>query len=223
MPRRCPRARRRTETRVDLTEVDAYVWHAYLPEVQPGQCYGYRVHGPWDPAQGLRCNANKLLLDPYAKATRGRDRLGSIPVRIRLRRPRHPQRRGLAGPHHARRGHQPVLRLGRRPDAAHAVRRDRDLRGPRQGHDGDPPRRARGPAGDLRRSRAGARHRAPQEARGHRDRADAGAPVRARRRADPAGAAQLLGLQHHRLLRASRRVRRRERVADSRSRSSRRW
>ena len=62
---------RRTETRVDLTEVDAYVWHAYLPEVQPGQCYGYRVHGPWDPAQGLRCNPNKLLLDPYAKATLG--------------------------------------------------------------------------------------------------------------------------------------------------------
>ena len=64
-------AGRRSETRVDLTEVDAYVWHAYLPEVQPGQCYGYRVHGPWDPAQGLRCNPNKLLLDPYAKATRG--------------------------------------------------------------------------------------------------------------------------------------------------------
>ncbi len=61
----------RKETRVDLTEVDAYVWHAYLPEIQPGQCYGYRVHGPWDPAQGLRCNPNKLLLDPYAKATRG--------------------------------------------------------------------------------------------------------------------------------------------------------
>jgi glycogen operon protein len=62
---------RRTETRVDLAEVDGYVWHAYLPEVQPGQCYGYRVHGPWDPAQGLRCNPNKLLLDPYAKATLG--------------------------------------------------------------------------------------------------------------------------------------------------------
>ncbi|GAA3824215.1 glycogen debranching protein GlgX [Nocardioides panacisoli] len=61
----------RTETRVDLTEVDAYVWHAYLPEVQPGQRYGYRVHGPWDPAQGLRCNPSKLLLDPYAKATFG--------------------------------------------------------------------------------------------------------------------------------------------------------
>ncbi|MEV5001820.1 glycogen debranching protein GlgX [Nocardioides sp. LML1-1-1.1] len=61
----------RTETRVELTEVDGYVWHAYLPAIQPGQCYGYRVHGPWDPANGLRCNPSKLLLDPYAKATVG--------------------------------------------------------------------------------------------------------------------------------------------------------
>jgi len=59
------------ETRVELTEVDAFVWHCYLPTVQPGQRYGYRVHGPWDPSKGLRCNENKLLLDPYAKATRG--------------------------------------------------------------------------------------------------------------------------------------------------------
>ncbi len=59
------------ETRVELTEVDAFVWHGYLPTVQPGQRYGYRVHGPWDPAQGLRCNPHKLLLDPYAKATDG--------------------------------------------------------------------------------------------------------------------------------------------------------
>jgi glycogen operon protein len=58
-----------TETRVELTEVDAFVWHCYLPTVQPGQRYGYRVHGPWNPEQGLRCNPNKLLLDPYAKAT----------------------------------------------------------------------------------------------------------------------------------------------------------
>jgi glycogen operon protein len=61
----------RVETRVELTEVDGYVWHAYLPEVQPGRRYGYRVHGPWDPAAGARCNPNKLLLDPYAKATCG--------------------------------------------------------------------------------------------------------------------------------------------------------
>ncbi len=57
------------ETRVRLEELDAYVWHCYLPSVQPGQRYGYRVHGPWDPARGQRCNPNKLLLDPYAKAT----------------------------------------------------------------------------------------------------------------------------------------------------------
>ncbi|WP_246142489.1 glycogen debranching protein GlgX [Nocardioides rubriscoriae] len=60
-----------TETRVEVTEVDAHIWHCYLPQAQPGQRYGYRVHGPWDPAQGLRCNPHKLLLDPYAKATAG--------------------------------------------------------------------------------------------------------------------------------------------------------
>jgi isoamylase len=60
---------KRVETRVELTEVDGYVWHGYLPEVKPGQRYGYRVHGPWDPKTGLRCNPAKLLLDPYAKAT----------------------------------------------------------------------------------------------------------------------------------------------------------
>ncbi|WP_435746920.1 glycogen debranching protein GlgX [Nocardioides sp. SYSU DS0663] len=59
------------ETRIEVTEVDAHVWHCYLPQVQPGQRYGYRVHGPWDPTEGLRCNPNKLLLDPYAKATAG--------------------------------------------------------------------------------------------------------------------------------------------------------
>src|SRR5690606_23508493 len=45
---------------------------AYLPQVQPGQRYGYRVHAPYDPESGLRGNENKLLLDPYAKATAGR-------------------------------------------------------------------------------------------------------------------------------------------------------
>ncbi len=59
------------ETRVDLPETDGFVWHGYLPEVQPGQRYGFRVHGPYDPAQGHRCNPAKLLLDPYAKAIDG--------------------------------------------------------------------------------------------------------------------------------------------------------
>ena len=61
----------RPETRVELTEVDGFVWHGYLPEAGPGQCYGYRVHGPYDPARGDRCNPAKLLLDPYAKAVDG--------------------------------------------------------------------------------------------------------------------------------------------------------
>ena len=60
-----------TERRVELTEVDAFVWHGYLPAVQPGQQYGYRVHGPYDPANGHRCDPSKLLLDPYAKAIHG--------------------------------------------------------------------------------------------------------------------------------------------------------
>ena len=60
-----------TETRITMPEVDAYVWHCYLPTVQPGQSYGYRVHGPYDPSQGFRCNPNKLLLDPYAKSITG--------------------------------------------------------------------------------------------------------------------------------------------------------
>ncbi|MCO5164744.1 MAG: glycogen debranching protein GlgX [Planctomycetes bacterium] len=59
------------ERRIPMPEVDAYVWHAYLPDVGPGQRYGYRVHGPWEPRKGLRFNASKLLLDPYAKAIDG--------------------------------------------------------------------------------------------------------------------------------------------------------
>ncbi|TDK25728.1 glycogen debranching enzyme GlgX [Arthrobacter crusticola] len=60
-----------TETQIPLKEVDGYVWHGYLPQVAPGQKYGYRVHGPNNPAEGHRCNPNKLLLDPYAKAVHG--------------------------------------------------------------------------------------------------------------------------------------------------------
>ncbi len=59
------------ETRIEMTEQNSYVWHNYLPGIQPGQRYGYRVYGPYDPNQGLRCNPNKLLLDPYAKAIEG--------------------------------------------------------------------------------------------------------------------------------------------------------
>jgi isoamylase len=56
------------ERKVQLHEQDAFVWHAYLPGIEPGQRYGYRVYGPYEPARGLRCNPHKLLLDPYARA-----------------------------------------------------------------------------------------------------------------------------------------------------------
>src|SRR5436853_1200172 len=59
------------ETRVDLPEMDVLCWHGYLPNVGPGQRYGYRVYGPWDPSNGQRCNPVKLLLDPYGKAVEG--------------------------------------------------------------------------------------------------------------------------------------------------------
>src|SRR3712207_6762156 len=61
----------RETARILLTEQTDQVWHVYLPEARPGQLYGYRVHGPYDPHRGLRFNPNKLLLDPYAKALTG--------------------------------------------------------------------------------------------------------------------------------------------------------
>ncbi len=63
--------RDRHEERVALTRGEGHVWNAYLPGVGPGQYYGFRVHGPWAPQSGVRCNPNKLLLDPYAKSTAG--------------------------------------------------------------------------------------------------------------------------------------------------------
>jgi glycogen operon protein len=59
------------ETQIPLADNDADIWHAFVPGAGPGQAYGYRVAGPWDPAGGLRCNPAKLLLDPYAKAISG--------------------------------------------------------------------------------------------------------------------------------------------------------
>ena len=60
-----------TETRVDLPEVTALCRHGYMPNIGPGQRYGFRVHGTWDPGRGVRCLPSKLLLDPYAKAVEG--------------------------------------------------------------------------------------------------------------------------------------------------------
>jgi len=73
------------EERVDLPEVTGYRWHGYFPEIKPGQRYGYRVYGPWDPAHGHLCNPAKLLVDPYSKAFEGHIRLNEalFPYRVK--------------------------------------------------------------------------------------------------------------------------------------------
>ena len=132
----------------------ALVWHGYLPRVGPGQRYGYRVHGPYDPSAGLRCNPTKLLLDPYAKAIDGHNEWNEALFSYRFGDPDSFNDADSAPYAMKLRRDQPVLRLGRRPAAAHPVQRDGDLRGARQGHDdaapGHPGRRAR----HLRRARA---------------------------------------------------------------------
>ena len=83
-----------SERRVPLTERTFGVWHGVVPGIGPGQRYGYRVHGPWDPGRGLRCDPAKLLVDPYARRVRGavtdlgvatewgRDSLGAVPLSV---------------------------------------------------------------------------------------------------------------------------------------------
>ncbi|HZD66788.1 MAG TPA: glycogen debranching protein GlgX [Acidimicrobiales bacterium] len=76
-----------TESRAELTEVDALCWHGYVPGVGPGQRYGFRVHGPYEPSQGHRCNPAKLLLDPYARAIDGEIRWDQAVFGYRFDRP----------------------------------------------------------------------------------------------------------------------------------------
>ena len=75
----------KTESHVfELPEHTDQVWHGYLPDAEPGQLYGFRVHGPYDPAKGHRFNPNKVVLDPYAKAI-GRDlTLGRLAVGLQI-------------------------------------------------------------------------------------------------------------------------------------------
>jgi isoamylase len=76
------------EARIVLPEYTDEVWHGYLPDSRPGQVYGYRVHGPYDPANGHRCNPNKLLIDPYARALHGRVRWSDALFGYRVGSPR---------------------------------------------------------------------------------------------------------------------------------------
>ena len=134
------------ETQARLEHYDAGVWHGFVPGAGPGQAYGYRVSGPFDPARGLRCNPRKLLIDPYARAIAGTVTYGDAllghdpadparPSGARLG----PVRPPVAGDRRLRAG----LRLGGRRPAAPPVRRHRRLRGAREGVHRAPPGRAR--------------------------------------------------------------------------------
>ena len=132
------------ESRVELREVDASSGTATCPASGPGQRYGYRVHGPYDPAGGLRCNPAKLLLDPYAKAVEGAGRLGPGRVRLPLRRPRHARNTDDSAPYMPRSVVvNPYFDWGDDRPPRRRLPRQRDLRGARQGPDQAAPRRSR--------------------------------------------------------------------------------
>ena len=153
------------EQRLLFTEVTAHVWHGYVPGVAPGRRYGYRVHGPYEPARGLRFNPAKLLVDPYARAI---DRVPHWTDSI------YGYTRGAADDVADPRDSAPdvpwsvvvdaVLSLGRRPRAEHAVARHGDLRDARAWLHGPAPRRSGGAAWHLRRPRPPHRRGAPHRA-----------------------------------------------------------
>ena len=100
------------ETRVELIEVDGNVWHAYIPRIQPGQRYGYRVYGPYDPAKGQSVQPVQAPAGSVRQGHQRSDRRRRIVVLLPLRRPDGIQRSGLPRPHHAVGGHHAIFRLG---------------------------------------------------------------------------------------------------------------
>ena len=135
------------------------------------------------------------------------DPVGRGGVRLSVRPPRRAQRPRLRAAHDDVGGGQPVLRLGRRPAAPYGLPPHGDLRGPCEGPDHAPSGTAEGAARHLRGAGPPGGHRTSDRTRCDGDRADAGAPVRPGPPAGGRGARQLLGLQHHRLLRPAQRVR----------------
>ena len=126
-----------------LRDYDAGVWHGFVPGVGPGQAYGYRAAGPYDPARGLRCNPAKLLLDPYARAISGEVAFGPEVLRLRGRQPGRAERARLGRAHAAQPGRGRGVPVDRRRPAPAPLLRHDHLRGARQGVHHAPPRRAR--------------------------------------------------------------------------------
>ena len=188
-----------------LPEYTDEVWHCYLPEARPGQLYGYRVHGPYEPVAGHRFNPNKLLLDPYARALSGAAALERRAVRLPGRQPargsvvRPPRQRALHAEMPCRRER---LHLEPRPPPAHLVGRDDHLRDACARLHDPPPGGADARPRHIRGARLAGRHRLPDRAWRHRGRAAAGSRRRHRTPGRRARSGELLGLQHDRVFRA---------------------
>ena len=150
-----PAIRTREIDRFDLPEVSEHVWHGYVADLRPGTLYGLRVHGPYDPTQGHRCNPNKLLVDPYAKAV-----WGEIDWKQPVTGYPPDRRRGATSPstrptarRACRRAWSSIERsTGATTDPRDAVAPDRHLRDARARLHQAAPRRPRGAARHLRRA-----------------------------------------------------------------------
>ena len=190
--------------RIPLTERTEQVWHGYLPDVRPGQLYGYRVHGPHDPGKGHRFNPQKLLFDPYAKAIGRSVRWHDQHVRLHARR----LDVDLSRDDRDNAAYAPLASVSIPPSrgattAAPTRRGTRrsstklHVRGFTKRHPGVPEELR----GTLSRLVSEAGRSTTSKARRHRRRAHAGPPSRRRVASREARAHQLLGLQHPRLLR----------------------
>ena len=199
------------ETRHELPRRTAFNWHGYLPGIGPGARYGYRVDGPYAPADGHRFNPAKLVIDPYAKAIEGG--VDWAAARVFAFPPGGEDGDAVDGEDDAAAIPKAIViddgvRLGGRPAACGRRGRDDHLRGPRQGLHEAPPGRARGSPRDLRRPRLGRGDRLPAAPRRDRGRAPARPPHRRRAVPPRPRPHELLGLLVDRLLRAARRLRR---------------
>ncbi len=142
------------ETRVELPEVDGFCWHGYLPDVGPGQRYGYRVHGPWDPAPGPSVQLRQAVARSVRQGDRRRHRLGRSLLRPPLRRSATTRcNRTDSAPHVPRRSCTTRTSTGATIRAPTSAARDRHLRGPRQRVHRPAPRHPRRAARHVRRSR----------------------------------------------------------------------
>ena len=195
------------ETRLELPEHTGQTVHGYLPDISPGQRYGFRVHGPWNPDDGLRCNPNKLLLDPYARAVEGSCSgtrpCSGTPSKTPTSATTPTARRSSLAASWSTRASTGTATSSSRTPWSDTIIYEAHVKGATMLH----PDIETELRGTYARHRAPGVRRAPDLARRHRARAAAGPPVRPRRAPRRARPAQLLGLQLDRLLRAAQRVR----------------